>query len=466
MKILLIQPNYRNVYAYAGSSALTPIFPPFGLAYIAAVLQENGYETRILEANALGLSYEQIKNAIEEEAKNGLEYVGITASTCLIEEAGKIASLCPDSVKVIVGGIHATAMPEETLKEFPDIDIVVRGEGEFAILDLVKGKKLNKINGLSYRSKNKIIHNKPRELIDNLNDLPFPARGLLPRERYFSAGARKHPSDYILTSRGCPYSCIFCADHLVHGKKFRARSPENVVAEIEMLVKDGVKEIDIIDDNFTLLVERAERICDLLIEHGLNKKIIWRCSNGVRIDRLNLSLLKKMEEAGCYMLSLGIESGNDRILDNIKKGITKEKVREAVKMCKEVGMETRGLFMFGNLGENEETMQDTINFAKELDLDSATFHITIPFPMTEYWHAIKKEGKIISTQWKDYISYGKVTFTHGTLYPELLFAMQKRAYKEFYLRPKFIFKKLATMRDFGSLKRNIKAFFALRKFSN
>lgn len=341
----------------------------------------------------------------------------------------------------------------ETLEEFQDFDIVVKGEGEYAMLDLVQNKPLRDIKGITFRENATIIDNPNRLPIKDLDSLPYPARDLLPMDKYFSAGCKKTPNDYILTSRGCPYGCIFCADYIVHGKKFRYRSPENIIKEIEVLVnKYKIKEFDIIDDDFTLLPDRVNDFCELFIKKKLNKKLIWRCSNGVRIDKLSLSLLKKMKEGGCYMLSLGIESGNERILKNIKKGITLDQARRAVKWCKQVGIETRGLFMLGNLGEDGNTMNDTIEFAKELDFNTVTFHITIPFPMTEYWKIIKQEGKLYAKNWVDYIAYEKAVFEHGNLTPELLLKMQRKAYHAYYLRPKVILKKILEINSFEQLK--------------
>jgi len=447
MKILLIQPNYRRIYAYAKKKEITPIFPPLGLAYIAAVLKKNKIEVKILEANAHDLNHEQIKQEIENYSPN---IVGITATTSLIEEANQIALLCKKEIKVVIGGIHANSMPDETLQKFERFDFLIRGEGEFAILEMAKKKPLSKINGLSYRKGGKIVHNNARELNDNLDELPFPARELLPMEKYFSAGAKQTPSDYILSSRGCPYQCIFCADHLVHGRKFRYRSPEDIIKEVEELYNRGVKDWDFVDDNFTLIIERVERFCELMIENGLNKKMSWRCANGIRVDKITPKLLKKMKEAGCYMVSLGIESGNEQILKNMKKNTDLGKIEQAVKWCKKAKIETRGLFMFGNLGENEKTMRDTINFAKRLDLDTATFHITIPFPNTDYWRIIKQEGKIFPKNYRDYIAYGNVIFKHGELEEKTLLKMQKKAYREFYFRPKIFLK---AIKNLNSLKK-------------
>ena len=386
MKTLLIQPNYRRIYAYANSRKITPIFPPLGLAYIAAVLRDNNVEVKILESNAYDLNHKQIKESIE---KYNPDIVGITSTTSLIEEAHEIALLCPSKIKVVIGGIHASSMPEETLKKFKRFDYLIKGEGEFTMLEFIQGKNISKIKGISYRKNGKNFHNPPRELNTDLDALPFPARDLLPMNKYFSVGAKQEPSDYILSSRGCPYQCIFCADHLVHGRRFRFRSPENMIKEVEEIYKRGVRDWDFVDDNFTLLPERVDKFCDLMVKKGLHKKMSWRCSNGIRADRVNPSLLRKMKKSGCYMVSLGIESGNEKILKNMKKGINLEKIRLAINWCRKARIETRGLFMFGNLGENEKTMQDTINFSKSLDLDTATFHITIPFPNTDYWKIIK-----------------------------------------------------------------------------
>ena len=461
MNVLLIQPNYRRIYAYAKSKKITPIFPPLGLAYMAAVLKKEGVPVKILEANAHDLTHEQIREEIE---KYNPDLVGITSTTSLIEEAHEIAKLCDKKIKVIIGGIHASSLPKETLEKFPRFDYLAKGEGEFILLDLVKKKKINQITGLYYRKGDEIIQNKPRKLIEDLDSLPFPARELLPMNKYFSAGAKQYPSDYILSSRGCPYGCLFCADHLVHGKMFRFRSPENVIKEVEELCRKGVKDFDFVDDNFTLLMERVEKFCDMMIEKGLNKKMGWRCSNGLRVDKVNYELLKKMKEAGCYMVSLGIESGNENILKKMKKSIDLNKVRQAVKLCNQVGIETRGLFMFGNYGEDEKTMKDTINFAKSLDLDTATFHITIPFPNTDYWKIIQKEGKIYPKNYREYIAYGNVIFEHGNLNEEMLVKIQKKAYRSFYFRPKVILKAMKSIDNIDRLKLYINAGIAFLGF--
>ena len=464
VKLLLIQPNYRSIYSYAGSKTATPIYPPLGLAYLAAVVREKGHDVKILEANAHDLTHEQIKKEIEEYSP---DFVAMTGSSSMMDEIKKLCAILPENSKVIFGGIHASSMPDEVMKEYHVIDFLVRGEGEEAILGILEGKPLKKILGVSYRDKKgKVIHNKDAPFIEDLDSLPFPARDLLPMNKYFSFEARKYPIDYVVSGRGCPYRCIFCADFITSGRKMRARSAVNIVKEIQHLVdKYGVQEIDFQDDNFTLYADRVKEFCDLMIQTGLNKKVLWKVANGVRCDKLTLPMLKSMKEAGCYMLSLGIESGNQEILNKMRKAEKLEDIQNAAKWCAEAGIQTRGLFIFGLLGENRQTMEDTINFAKSLPLDTATFHVCIPMPKTEYWEIIKREGQLLDVGWDKYTAYSEGAFKHGEVTPELMSEMQKKAYKEFYLRPSFILRRFFRMRTAKDVKMTIKGGLEVLKFA-
>ena len=464
VKMLLIQPNYRSIYSYAGSKTATPIYPPLGLAYIAAVVREKGHEVKILEANAFDLTHEQIKEVIE---KYNPDFIAITGASSMMDEITKLCSFLPKNVKVIFGGIHASSMPEEVLRDYPRIDYLVRGEGEEAIIGILEGKPLKDILGVSFRDKKgKIIHNKDAPFIEDLDSLPFPARDLLPMHKYFSFEARKYPIDYIVSGRGCPYHCIFCADFITSGRKMRARSAENIVAEIKHLVeKYGTQEIDFQDDNFTLYPDRVKKFCDLMIKTELNKKVIWKVANGVRCDKLSLPMLKHMKKAGCYMLSLGIESGNQKILDKMRKAEKLIDIKNAAEWCAEAGIQTRGLFIFGLLGENRKTMLDTIRFAKSLPLDTATFHVCIPMPKTEYWNIIQKEGQLLDVSWDKYTAYSEGAFKHGDVTPELMSEMQKRAYKEFYLRPSLIIRRFLRIRTAKDVRLIAKGGMEVLKFA-
>ncbi len=390
----------------------------------------------------------------------------MSASSSMMGEVEKLANLCPEKVKVILGGIHASSVPGEVLEEHKKIDLVVRREGEDTIVEILDEKPLEEIDGLSYRKDGEIIHNKDSQFIEDLDSLPFPARDLLPMEKYFSFEARQYPIDYIVSGRGCPYRCTFCADFITSGRKLRIRSGESIVKEIEHLIENyGVKEIDFQDDNFTFHADRVFEFCDLMIKKGLNKKVIWKIANGVRCDKLTLPMLKKMKKAGCYMLSLGIESGNQEILDKMRKAEKLQDIRNAAKWCKQAGIESRGLFIFGNLGENKKTMIDTIEFAKTLPLGTATFHICIPMPGTEYYEIINREGKFLDVGYEGYTAYSDGAFIHGDVTPKLMSKMQKKAYREFYIRPSFALRRLFKIKTFKDVKLIVKGSMEVFKFA-
>ena len=449
-RLLLIQPNYRLVYSYAGSEAATPIYPPLGLAYIAAVVREAGHDVKIIEANAHNLTHDQIKQEILDF---NADFIALSASSSLMNEVDKLCDLCPENVTKILGGIHASSVPDDVLTNHPKIDLLVRREGEETIVEILKKKPYEEIDGISYRRDGEIIHNKDSKFIEDLDSLPLPARDLLPMDKYFSFEARYSPIDYIVSGRGCPYRCSFCADFITSGRKLRARSAESIVKEIQHLVDAyRTQEIDFQDDNFTFYPKRIFEFCNLMIKTGLNKKVAWKVANGVRCDKLNLPMLKHMKKAGCYMLSLGIESGNQEILNKMRKAEKLEDIRNAVRWCHQVGIESRGLFIFGNIGENRKTMEDTIKFAKSLPLDTATFHVCIPMPGTEHHELIKKEGKFLDVGWEGLTAYSEGAFILGDVNPKLMNEMQKKAYKQFYVRPSFIMKRFLRIRSMDDVK--------------
>ncbi len=459
MKVLLINPNYLKVYKYISKSS-TMVLPPLSLAYIAAVLRKKDIEVEILDLAALNYSDEQTQSFLE---KNSFDIVGITAATNTIEEAYKIAGYAKkyNSI-VVVGGPHPTILPEQTLQECSDIDIVVIGEGEYTMLDIAKSKPLHKIAGIYYKKNNKIFKNENRPLIKNLDELPFPARDLLPMEKYWSVGIKKYPFATMMTSRGCPYNCNFCVNYKVLGKKFRYRSPENVLEEIDELVhKYHVKEISILDDNFSLIPNRVEKICDGLMDKSYD--LIWKTSNGIRADSITEPLIQKMKKSGCYLLAFGVESGNPEILKVIQKNETLDQIENVIKLCKKYKIKTEAFFMIGNEDETEKTIQDTIDFAKELNVDIAQFQIFIPLPGSSYYEKIKQNGKLYTKSWKDYNAFNEPIFEYKDLTRELMSKMQKKAYKEYYFRPKMIIKKLLEVKSFKQFNAYIGAGLSILK---
>ena len=319
---------------------------------------------------------------------NGIFSPGLTATTSTINHVKKLAEEIKKVTNsfVVVGGIHPTIAPEDTLKcKF--IDLIVRGEGELTIIELINElKKTNpsffNIKGIGYRKNGKIILTGNRPLIKNLDSLPYPARHLLKNE-YTPPDALRTPVASIFTSRGCFGRCTYCCTkNIFPGLRFR--SIKNVVNEIEFLLTQGVKEIHIMDDNFTVYKQRVLDFRDEIVRRGIKTTFVF--SNGLRADNIDEDILKALKDIGVLSVGFGVESGNQKILNVIKKDIDLNTIRKAYRLSKKYKFETWGFFMIGLPNENKKTVNDTIQFAKELDPDFAKFLILKPFPGSEVFY--------------------------------------------------------------------------------
>ncbi len=463
MKVLLINPSFKR--KIGKTERVSPVLPPIGLACLAGVLKKENIETRILDLNALNLTQEQTIDYIKNYNPN---LIGIGAVTTTIFKSFNLAEIIKQNFpekQIVFGGPHPTALPLESIKK-NFVDFVVIGEGEITLLELTKelmkkGKKnFKKVNGLVFKKNNKIIINKLRENIKNLDSLPFPAIELLPLDKYISRDTKYKKFMSIITSRGCPGRCTFC-NKKIFGYNCYMRSAENIIQEIEYLNKKyGYRDFHILDDLFTNDRKRVVDFCNFLIKKNL--KIRWKCANGVRVNTVDLELLKLMKKTGCYMLNYGVESGNQKILNLMKKGQTLKQVEEAVGLTKKVGINCGCCFMFGNIGENQKTMQETIDFAKKLNPDIAMFSILIPYPGTPVRETIEKEGRIFINDWNEYDNFeGIAIFEHGELKKEIMEKMYKKAYKEFYLRPTYIIRQIFKIRNLNEMRNRLNAFLAL-----
>ncbi len=444
MKVLLVNPPYTE-FVYKNRKNAAALDAPLSIAYIAAVLEKNKIKVDVLDANAYNLSVNQTAERI---AKNKAKIVGITSSTTIMPVTYRLAKKIKRERKdiiIVVGGPHVTFMPAQTFKDCPEIDVIVRGEGEITMLELVKNNgDPERISGVSYKKGGEIISNPDRKHIENLDSIPFPARHLLPMHLYrsgspISAGEGGLNYASVITTRGCPNKCTYCSSSHFWGTKLRFRSPENVVDEIEHLVKKyGVKEIFFKDDTFTFSQTRTEKICDLIIKRDL--KIKWACY--ARVNTITARLIKKMKDAGCFALDFGIESGNQKVLDRAKKNITLKQAESALKIAKLAGIMTYASFMIGLPGDTMETAKQTIDFAIKLNPDVAQFFITTPFPGTElYEEAIKKEWIAEIENWGE-LDISKGVFRNDKLTNKQIHVLVSNAYKRFYLRPFFIFQSL------------------------
>lgn len=438
MDVLLINPYDEN----AVKNGLGFITPPLNLMYLGGALEDASLSVKIIDDDLekLGhLKVSQIATKLEPSV------VGITATTSTIKNAFEYANIIrkvlPDSLTVI-GGPHATFMPEETLKSCPSLDAVVVGEGEEIMVELAEygdrnSAKLEDIKGIVYQDlKNRNIKsNPPRPLIKDLDSIPFPARHLVPFNSY---GTTKDQTSDMITSRGCVFSCGYCSSSLIMGKKFRTRSPGNVADEIEELMENyQIKNIAFMDDTFMLNKRRADAIADEIKSRRLDIGFVASS----RVDMVDKNLLEKLKSAGLSTLYYGVESGSQRILDLMKKGITLKQAEDAVRAAKGVGVEVLTSFILGFPGETREEIDETINFSIKLNADYSQFSILTPFPGTPIYHELKEKNLIETENWDKYtvlksvIKYDKLGLSKKMVERKLA-----QAYFKFYTRPRYLLK--------------------------
>src|SRR3989338_1122273 len=459
MKVMLISPPYPKDRIFRKSMKnLGAVLPPLGIAYIAAMLEKDDHTVKIIDgpacASVFGYDFKDLEKDIADFSP---DVVGVSASTSQLEHVKKAISIAKSVNKdcvVILGGTLISADPKALLG-FEQVDFGVYGEAELTLSDILKAvedkKPVEGMEGVIWRSNGQVNFLKPKMII-NLDQIPMPARHLLRMEIYRPSPAnyRRLPATTIMTSRGCPYQCIFCS-RPTEGTAFRSHSAERVVEEIEQLVtKYGIKDIQIFDDTFSLIPSRVERICKGIIEKKLD--IWWNCMT--RVDKINQELLALMKKAGCYEIGFGIESGSDRVLEFIKKSTTTDSVRKAVKMTKDAGIDVRGFFMIGFPTETKDEILQTIKFAKELDVDVAQFMVSTPLPGTEMWEIAKQNGTI-SDDWNSFTFYApdKMPFSSDVLSEKEILALYMKAYKSYYLRPSFMVKQLLKIRSMADFYR-------------
>jgi anaerobic magnesium-protoporphyrin IX monomethyl ester cyclase len=456
-KVLLIQPSLTTKELFSrGSETSASIIPPLGIAYIAAYLIKHGHECYIIDGVAQPLSFEDTISI----AKN-YDIIGITIVSTYALRAVEIVRAFRQaeiSQPIIVGGPHVTALPDSMLLRGADVAVI--GEGELTMLELIEkfgsgDKDLEQVSGIAFRKDGKLIITLRRPAIDPLDQVPLPARHLLPMPLYKSSIARsfEQPSHSMLTSRGCPGVCTFCSKK-TFGSKIRYFSVERIVEEFFLLRdKYGARDVAVWDDNFVGDHDVVIAVCEELQNRGFD--LTW--SVEARIDTMSRPVLKALKRAGCNYIAYGIESGSQRILDHMHKNIQKNLMREVVKMTKEEGIPIRGYFMLGMPTETVKEMKETIVFAKELDVELASFTLFSPLPATSDYRRALKSGTFPDPEY----FYNKIVpefnFLDEPLYiPEgitakKLLSIHRKAYNEYYFRPKILMRKLFSIRSFSQL---------------
>ena len=399
MKITFLNPPQTNSkYKFLGVVA-----PSLGIGYMAAVLEENGYDVDVLDASALELTYDEIG---EEILKRNPDIVSVSALTPTIgvalDSADKIKQVKPDTL-VVLGGYHPTFEFKSVLQE-ESVDIVVRGEGEYTLLDLVRtienGGDLETVQGLAFKDKDdgSIVLTPDRQVIEDLDELPFPAFHLFPMEKYKILNITTNVAT-IITTRGCPMQCSFCSSAALHGNKLRRRSYTNVVDEIELRLKEeNIDTIAFMDDTFTLSKKFVYDLCDEIKRRGL--EFWWGCTT--RVDTLNEELLQTMKDVGCMTLFIGVESADQQMLDKMNKNITVSKTENAFKLARKVGIRTIASCVIGMPEDTRESIRNTIDFVNKLDPNYALYSLATPYPGTRFYNKTFKQNLISIKDWSKY----------------------------------------------------------------
>jgi anaerobic magnesium-protoporphyrin IX monomethyl ester cyclase len=421
---------------YPSGSHQHPPFTPLGLGYLAAVLEKNQYKIDVIDCQALGFTYEEFRSEI---SKRQPEIVGITSTTLTYKSALQIAKIAKEvwpNCLTLLGGSHVSFWDDKALQECPSLDIVVRKEGENTMLELAErveaGKNYHDVLGITCRKDGEIVKNPDRAYIENLDGLPFPAHHLWPIERLRKHGTVIFP---LMTSRGCIYWCDFCTAVRMFGRRYRMRSPKNVVEELEYLQKTfGAHQFTFYDDAFTVDQERAAEICREIKKRKM--KIEWDCET--RVDMVTKELLRTMKEAGCFAVWFGVESGSQNVLDAMRKGISTAQTIRAFKWAREVGLMTVANVVLGFLGETKETIWETVKFIDRIKPSDVGYYIATPYPGTPLYEHVVEDGLLTTTDFNKFDTATPV-FDVGTMTGEELREMRERAFQRFYLRPRYFF---------------------------
>jgi len=461
LKVLLINPLRRHMFSrgqpryYAEEQAL---LPPLGLLSIAAYMLENTeHEVHVLDMPAMEMDWKGLGRVLQDLSP---EVVGISCITNLLydslEAALSVKSELP-SVPVVFGGYHTQLYPGETLSQ-PEVDAVVLGAGEFAFTGLVEGLsrtgRIPRISGVLSKEHPLTDIAEEIQFIEDPDRLPQPARHLTPVRKYYSATSISPPATVIVTSFGCSFRCIFC--NTSGFRKVVAKSPKRVAEEMASCVALGIREFSILDENFTLNRNRVMAIAEEILRKRLD--VVW--SFKARVDQVDRAILQKVRRAGCVSIHFGVESGDPAILKLIRKDIETEDVYSTFRTAREEGLETTAAFMIGFPGESEEQIRRTIDFALKLDPNYVQFAITIPLPGTELYRMAFEKGLFKRDCWKEFAMHPAADFHppvwHEIFSEEELEAFLDHAYRRFYIRPGYVWRRLWNLRSLSELKRNIR----------
>ena len=447
MKILLLNPSYSQrklstdpiLTRCTGVPSKAPyVWPPVGLAYMASALRKfSGVDVEILDAQVSEFDIRMAKK---------FDLLVINTGTATINYDIRLSHRIKElnGPKVALIGVHSAYFHKELVKK---CDFVVRGEPDTTLVDLVKclnkGGEVKKVKGITWKDRKGKIHvNKDRKPAENLDLLPFQAIDLLSK-KYFDIIAKRQPIAFMITSRGCPFQCTFCSAKF-YSERYRYRSAQHVFDEMKFLRDNGFRDITFFDDSFTVNRKRVMEMCNLIQREKLD--VSWRCLS--RADTVEEEMLRKMKDSGCYQIEFGVESGSQRMLDLMKKGMTVDKIRKTFKICDKIGLETVGFFMLAYPGENFRSIKKTIKLSHDIKPDFVTFNLFTPLPGSEIFDSFPR---------KEWERYDFISASFCDIASEKMVKIIRKAYRDYYLKPSYIWRRIRkTKEPLRILKQNVK----------
>lgn len=444
MNIVLIKPNNLSDH----------IQPSLGLGYLVSACRDK-HTVHLIDCIKENLRVQNLVNKLEKIKPDLVGFQCYTFDLKYIKDALTKTKSLSKKIITVIGGPHPSAVPSESFEYFEQsLDYILKGESELGfprLLDELEkgaGADLTSVPGLVWKKNNNVIIN-PQLFVEDLDSLGMPAWDLIRPEEYPEAqhGAffEKFPIAPLIITRGCPYACTFCAGNIVSGKKIRKHSVEFVLKQIQYLYHErGIREFHVVDDNFTCDISYAKKLLRGLIDLKLD--ISWATPNGVRLDSLDDELLSLMKQSGLYLISLGIESGSDRILTLMKKNITTAEIREGIQKIHKAKIDVAGFFILGFPGETKEEIEKTIEFSRQLGLIRANFFTYLPFPGTESYTALATQKKLSKADWDHFYFMNAAYVPEGMTRNELK-SLQRKAFVKFFMRPRIILKNLSTIRS-------------------
>jgi radical SAM superfamily enzyme YgiQ (UPF0313 family) len=450
MRILLIEPPPRVI------KKESIVVPPLGIAYLAAVLEKKGHSVEIIDGFAEGLDFHRLEVRIQQASP---DLVGITGMTPVIDNAFRTAEAARKHAKYIVmGGPHVSVVQQKLFEQTKDVDVAIQGEADYSFELLVSafesGTDISSVPGLITKE----IQNPPAPPIGDIDSLPFPARNLLPNEKYQYILSRGRVTT-LFTSRGCPYNCIFC-DKAVFGSKWRARSAENVLDELELVINNfGIRSIVFYDDLFTVKKERVIEICKGILDRKL--MLEWKCEG--RVNLIDGDTLKWMKEAGCTMIAYGVESGNQKGLDYLNKGTNVEQIKQAFDYTRRAGIKPMGYFVLGIPVETYDEELQTIEFAKEIKASYAQFSVLSPTPGTKLHDDVVRMGWYREVDARNPMDKDRKrpAIINENWNEKKLNRILREAHKRFYLRPWYMWQRLKEVRGMSDFIMKARASFRI-----